>query len=171
MSTDGHPCSRAFTSPFCERCWTEQHLWEHLSCRDGNREPGFLWIQSEQGLCCHLLAQWTPTASPGASRSPNSGHHGFVSKGMGMTFWQGDKRDFFLSLTCWPGTWLSLRTLGSELVVGKHEGKSTFPTSDCGKPPPLPDKLGVAVLSLPLQHNHPKGWGAAPSCKPQPRWP
>lgn len=54
--------------------------------------------------CCHLLAQWAPTASPGVNRSWNSGDRGLVSRGVGMTFWQGDKRHFFLSLTWWPGT-------------------------------------------------------------------
>lgn len=63
-------------------------------------------LQSEQGLChslCHLLEQRTPMASPGVKNCPNPGDCGPVSSRMGMTFWQGDKRHFFLPFTCLPG--------------------------------------------------------------------
>lgn len=112
--------------------------------------------------CCHLLAQWTPTASPGVKRCWNSGHRGLVSRGVGMTFWQGDKRHFFLSLTWWPGTYSSLIRLGSELVIEKHEGKSTFPTSNSGKPLPLSHQLGVAHPSLPPPTQPSKRLGGCP---------
>lgn len=111
VATDGHPAAEPSPFPSESSAGWPAPL-RHLSCRDGNREPGFPQPAEDKQdpesarafSCCHLPSQWTPAASPGVNRCPGSGDHGLVSRGMGMTFWQGDKRHFFLSLTHWPGT-------------------------------------------------------------------